>query len=64
MDFDAERVSNKIILTVELCFRRLSVYSYTEYLAGVDNGTYANVQAPKVALAITGSCLPTRVYAT
>ena len=27
-----------------------AVYSYTEYLAGVDDGTYANVQAPKVAL--------------
>ena len=27
-----------------------AVYSYTEYLAGVDDGTYANVPAPKVAL--------------
>ena len=50
MDFDAERVSNKIILTVELCFRRLSVYSYTEYLAGVDDGTYRNVAAPAIAI--------------
>ena len=64
MDFDAERVSNKSILTVELCFRHLSVYSYTGYLACVDSGTYANVPAPKAALAITGSCLQTRVYAT
>ena len=27
-----------------------AVYSYTEYLAGVDDGTYANVAAPKVAI--------------
>jgi ubiquinol oxidase len=27
-----------------------AVYSYTEYLAGVDDGTYANVPAPNVAL--------------
>jgi ubiquinol oxidase len=27
-----------------------AVFSYTEYLAGVDDGTYANVPAPKVAL--------------
>ena len=27
-----------------------AVYSYTEYLAGVDRGTYANVPAPQVAL--------------
>src|SRR5664279_5091330 len=27
-----------------------AVYSYTEYLAGVDNGTYANVPAPGVAI--------------
>lgn len=27
-----------------------AVYSYTEYLAGVDNGTYANVPAPQVAI--------------
>jgi ubiquinol oxidase len=27
-----------------------AVISYTEYLAGVDNGTYANVPAPKIAL--------------
>lgn len=26
-----------------------AVYSYTEYLAGVDDGTYANVPAPQVA---------------
>jgi ubiquinol oxidase len=27
-----------------------AVYSYTEYLAGVDGGTYANVQAPDIAI--------------
>jgi ubiquinol oxidase len=27
-----------------------AVYSYTEYLAGVDDGTYANVPAPQIAL--------------
>jgi ubiquinol oxidase len=27
-----------------------AVHSYTEYLAGVDNGTYANVAAPQIAL--------------
>lgn len=27
-----------------------AVHSYTEYLAGVDNGTYANVPAPMIAI--------------
>jgi ubiquinol oxidase len=27
-----------------------AVHSYTEYLAGVDDGTYANVAAPKIAV--------------
>lgn len=27
-----------------------AVYSYTEYLAGVDNGTYTNVPAPQIAI--------------
>ena len=27
-----------------------AVYSYTEYLAGVDNGTYDNVAVPKIAI--------------
>jgi ubiquinol oxidase len=27
-----------------------AVHSYTEYLAGVDDGTYANVAAPKIAI--------------
>ena len=31
-------------------FEEEAVYSYTEYLAGVDSGTYANVAAPKIAI--------------
>lgn len=31
-------------------FEEEAVYSYTEYLAGVDNGTHANVPAPKIAI--------------
>lgn len=31
-------------------FEEEAVYSYTEYLAGVDNGTHANVPAPKIAM--------------
>ncbi|MGZ8993112.1 MAG: alternative oxidase, partial [Burkholderiaceae bacterium] len=27
-----------------------AVHSYTEYLAGVDNGTSANVPAPRIAI--------------
>ena len=27
-----------------------AVHSYTEYLAGVDNGTHANVPAPRIAI--------------
>ena len=31
-------------------FEEEAVYSYTEYLEGVDNGTYANVPAPQIAI--------------
>lgn len=31
-------------------FEEEAVYSYTEYLAGVNNGTYANVPAPQIAI--------------
>jgi len=31
-------------------FEEEAVYSYTEYLAGVDNGTYKNVPAPQIAI--------------
>ena len=32
-------------------FEEEAVHSYTEYLAGVDDGTYANVAAPAIAIA-------------
>ena len=31
-------------------FEEEAVHSYTEYLAGVENGTHANVPAPKIAI--------------
>ena len=31
-------------------FEEEAVHSYTEYLAGVDNGTHANVPAPRIAI--------------
>ena len=31
-------------------FEEEAIYSYTEYLSGVDNGTYANVPAPRIAI--------------
>jgi len=31
-------------------FEEEAVYSYTEYLAGIDDGTIANVAAPKIAI--------------
>ncbi|HIF50457.1 MAG TPA: oxidase [Thiotrichaceae bacterium] len=31
-------------------FEEEAVYSYTEYLAGIDNGTYENVPAPQIAI--------------
>jgi len=31
-------------------FEEEAVHSYTEYLAGVDSGTYANVPAPRIAI--------------
>lgn len=31
-------------------FEEEAIHSYTEYLAGVDNGTHANVPAPKLAI--------------
>jgi len=31
-------------------FEEEAIYSYTEYLAGVDNGTHANVPAPRIAI--------------
>ncbi len=31
-------------------FEEEAIYSYTEYLAGVTNGTYANIPAPRIAI--------------
>lgn len=31
-------------------FEEEAVYSYTEYLASIDDGTIANVAAPKIAI--------------
>ena len=31
-------------------FEEEAIYSYTEYLTGVDNGTYSNISAPKIAI--------------
>jgi len=31
-------------------FEEEAVYSYTEYLAGVDSGVYENVAAPQIAI--------------
>ena len=31
-------------------FEEEAVYSYTEYLAGIDNGTYENIAAPQIAI--------------
>ena len=31
-------------------FEEEAIYSYTEYLAGVNNGTYSNISAPKIAI--------------
>ena len=43
-------LSSKTAHRVVGYFEEEAVYSYTEYLAGVDNGTYANVAAPKIAI--------------
>lgn len=43
-------LSSKTAHRVVGYFEEEAVYSYTEYLAGVDNGTYANVPAPKIAV--------------
>ena len=43
-------LSSKTAHRVVGYFEEEAVYSYTEYLAGVDNGTYANVAAPQIAI--------------
>jgi len=42
-------VSSRTAHRVVGYFEEEAVHSYTEYLAGVDQGTYANVPAPKIA---------------
>ena len=43
-------VSSKTAHRLVGYFEEEAVYSYTEYLAGVDNGTYKNVAAPQIAI--------------
>jgi ubiquinol oxidase len=43
-------VSSKTAHRVVGYFEEEAVVSYTEYLAGVDDGTYANVPAPRIAI--------------
>lgn len=43
-------VSSKTAHRVVGYLEEEAVYSYTEYLAGIDNGTYENVPAPQVAI--------------
>ena len=43
-------ISPKTAHRVAGYFEEEAVLSYTEYLAGVDDGTYANVAAPKIAI--------------
>ena len=43
-------VSSKTAHRVVGYFEEEAVYSYTEYLAGVDQGNYANVPAPQIAI--------------
>jgi len=43
-------ISPKTAHRVAGYFEEEAVVSYTEYLAGVDDGTYANVTAPKIAI--------------
>ncbi len=43
-------VSPKTAHRVVGYFEEEAVYSYTEYLAAIDDGTIANVAAPKIAI--------------
>ena len=43
-------ISPKTAHRVTGYFEEEAVHSYTEYLAGVDNGTHANVPAPRIAI--------------
>lgn len=35
---------------IHILLEEEAVYSYTEYLEGVDNGTYVNISAPQIAI--------------
>ena len=43
-------VSSKTAHRVVGYFEEEAVYSYTEYLAGVDSGKYENIPAPQIAI--------------
>ena len=43
-------VSNRTAHRLVGYFEEEAVYSYTEYLAGIDNGTYENIPAPQIAI--------------
>lgn len=43
-------ISSKTAHRIVGYFEEEAVYSYTEYLAGVDDGTYANTPAPQIAI--------------
>jgi ubiquinol oxidase len=42
--------SPKIAHRVTGYFEEEAIHSYTEYLAGIDNGTHTNVAAPRIAI--------------
>lgn len=43
-------ISNKTAHRLVGYFEEEAVYSYTEYLAGIDDGTYENIPAPQIAI--------------
>ena len=43
-------VSSKTAHRISGYFEEEAIISYTEYLAGIDAGTYANVAAPQIAI--------------
>ena len=42
--------NNQWQFEVQGYFEEEAVYSYTEYLAGVDSGKYENIPAPQIAI--------------
>lgn len=43
-------ISNRTAHRLVGYFEEEAVYSYTEYLDGIDDGTYENIPAPKIAI--------------